>query len=293
LADKSTRLILDALKRAVSESAGVPLFISKGQPGLFPQTAAARLAAQKCKDEGWLEEVSDAAKPPRELVRITARGREYLVQQSNPRELIDDFVRVLEARHDQASQLLASAANICQMLTGLRQAVEALRQLHQPATVAAPAPAPAPTPTPASTPASAANGVAAIGHAPQAMPLPRTDPDTTGPCPNPKPNPDPVAQLADELAEELARRQDDDARGDCPLSQLYRWAQTRNADLSIGTFHDALRLLHERQRIYLHPWTGPLYDLPEPHFALLVGHEVAYYASSRRTATVLMERVGC
>jgi len=41
------------------------------------------------------------------------------------------------------------------------------------------------------------------------------------------------------------------------------------------------------------PWTGPLYDLPEPHFALLVGHEVAYYASSRRTATVLMERVGC
>ena len=274
MADKSTRLILDALKRAVSESAGVPLFISKGQPGLFPQTAAARLAAQKCKDEGWLEEVSDAAKPPRELVRITARGREYLVQQSNPRELIDDFVRVLEARHDQASQLLASAANICQMLTGLRQAVEALRQLHQPVTVAAPAPAPAPTPTPASTPASAANGVAAIGHAAQ----------TTS---------DPVAWLADELAEELARRQDDDARGDCPLSQLYRWAQTRNADLSIGTFHDALRLLHERERIYLHPWTGPLYDLPEPHFALLVGHEVAYYASSRRTATVLMERVGC
>ena len=97
------------------------------------------------------------------------------------------------------------------------------------------------------------------------------------------------------LAHEVAadEGQDDDARGDCPLSQLYRWAQTRNADLSIGTFHDALRLLHERQRIYLHPWTGPLYDLPEPHFALLVGHEVAYYASSRRTATVLMERVGC
>jgi hypothetical protein len=279
LADKSTRLILDALKRAVSESAGVPLFISKGQPGLFPQTAAARLAAQKCKDEGWLEEVSDAAKPPRELVRITARGREYLVQQSNPRELIDDFVRVLEARHDQASQLLASAANICQMLTGLRQAVEALRQLHQPATVpasavAAATPPATPTQTALPTPASAANGVAAIGHAAQ----------TTS---------DPVAWLADELAEELARRQDDDARGDCPLSQLYRWAQTRNADLSIGTFHDALRLLHERQRIYLHPWTGPLYDLPEPHFALLVGHEVAYYASSRRTATVLMERVGC
>jgi hypothetical protein len=42
-----------------------------------------------------------------------------------------------------------------------------------------------------------------------------------------------------------------------------------------------LRSLHDRERIYLHPWTGPLYALPEPAFALLIGHEVAYYASLR------------
>ena len=38
-------------------------------------------------------------------------------------------------------------------------------------------------------------------------------------------------------------------------------------------------------QVYLHPWTGPLYALPEPAFALLVGHEVAYYAVHSLTAS--------
>jgi hypothetical protein len=69
------------------------------------------------------------------------------------------------------------------------------------------------------------------------------------------------------------------AAKDCPLPQLYR---ALTAPLpSLGVFHDALRQLHQQERLYLHPWTGPLYDLPEPQLALLVGHEIAYYASLR------------
>ena len=49
---------------------------------------------------------------------------------------------------------------------------------------------------------------------------------------------------------------------------------------TIGAFHDCLRQLHADGSIYLHPWTGPLYALPEPAYALLVGHGVAYYASA-------------
>jgi hypothetical protein len=66
--------------------------------------------------------------------------------------------------------------------------------------------------------------------------------------------------------------------GDYPLPQLYRRA-TPNA--TIGRFHDVLRRLNEGQQIHLHPWPGPLYDLPEPAFALLAGHAVSYYASKR------------
>jgi hypothetical protein len=64
---------------------------------------------------------------------------------------------------------------------------------------------------------------------------------------------------------------------DCPLPQLYRQLK----GVTIGQFHDVLRRLHAEQRIYLHPWTGPMSELPEPPLALLVGHEIAYYASPR------------
>ncbi len=69
--------------------------------------------------------------------------------------------------------------------------------------------------------------------------------------------------------------------GDCPLPELYRRLQAAHSNLTIGGFHDGLRELHDRDQVYLHPWTGPLYALPEPAFALLVGHEIAYYASQR------------
>ncbi|HZU36351.1 MAG TPA: hypothetical protein VFA18_10610 [Gemmataceae bacterium] len=71
------------------------------------------------------------------------------------------------------------------------------------------------------------------------------------------------------------------ASEDCPLPDLYRQAKKLAPHLSIGHFHDGLRRLHDQEHIYLHPWTGPLYDIPEPPYALLIGHEIAYYASLR------------
>jgi hypothetical protein len=68
---------------------------------------------------------------------------------------------------------------------------------------------------------------------------------------------------------------------DCPLSEVYEHARKQLPTLTIGRFHDSVRQLYEEQKIYLHPWTGPLYELPDPACALLVGHEIAYYASLR------------
>jgi hypothetical protein len=82
----------------------------------------------------------------------------------------------------------------------------------------------------------------------------------------------------DELREIL---RDWRAAGDCPLPELYRRWCAKHPGGSIGRFHDHLRRLHDDDAVYLHPWTGPLYTLPEPAFALLVGHEVAYYASTK------------
>ncbi len=69
--------------------------------------------------------------------------------------------------------------------------------------------------------------------------------------------------------------------GDCPLPELFGRCQVSLPKLSIGRFHDALRSMHDERVLHLHPWTGPLYELPEPAYALLVGHEIAFYASLR------------
>lgn len=100
------------------------------------------------------------------------------------------------------------------------------------------------------------------------------------PTPTPTPTNGSETWIVDTLAY-LSRRDEAGASSDCPLPELYRQAQRSSAQLSIGHFHDGLRRLHEQEKIYLHPWTGPLYELPEPSVALLIGHEISYYVSRR------------
>jgi hypothetical protein len=91
-----------------------------------------------------------------------------------------------------------------------------------------------------------------------------------------------VESLLQSLRKHLESWQAAESLEDCPLPELYHSARRACATLTIGLFHDGIRTLHERKQIYLHPWTGPLYEIPEPALALLVGHEIAYYASMRR-----------
>ena len=93
-------------------------------------------------------------------------------------------------------------------------------------------------------------------------------------------------ELADCL---LTRLRDWTSLQDCPLPELYRSLSPLEPGPTIGQFHDALRLMHQTGTVYLHPWTGPLYMLPEPALALLVGHEVAYYASLKVAARMTVE----
>lgn len=109
--------------------------------------------------------------------------------------------------------------------------------------------------------------------------LPRLESPTPAGVPEPSANGKAVAP--GEVLAFLVQWHQTQSAGDCPLPELYRQARPASTDWTIGHFHDELRRLHEQGQIYLHPWTGPLYDLPEPAYALLIGHEVAYYASLR------------
>jgi hypothetical protein len=235
LADKSQSLILNALIRAAAEPDGLPLL--GGKTSLFAATLAGKQAAQHSKDEGLLRVVNTQEKGKRlqEVCVLTDKGLSVVMEQSNPRRLLEAFVNGLAASERQINLLLESARASQDHLQSLKARGETvLQQLQHPAQ-------------------------------PQPLTAER----------NGKHDVDASAALLTYLA----RRHEMGSLDDCPLPELHRHAQTGHPGMTLGQFHDLLRRLHENRAIYLHPWTGPLYELPEPAFALLVGHEIAYYAS--------------
>jgi hypothetical protein len=244
LADKSSQILLDGLTRAAAEPGGYPLFGQRKTPGLFPATVPARLAAARCKDEGYLHVVKTLArgKKSQEICAITEKGLAYLLTQVSPRKVLEELVGVLRDKERQLSAL-AQAAQEWQAGLAKTQTLiaEVLRQLLKPQAPSEAAPV--------------SNGAL---HSSSAA-------DTWLS----------VAQL------HLRRQAQSSVSGDCPLPELYGQAVRCTPSLTVGQFHDGLRRLREQEQIYLHPWTGPLYEMPEPAYALLVGHEVAYYASAR------------
>lgn len=279
MADKLTQFVTDALTRAAADPAGVPLFGSKAEPGLFPPTAAARPAAKRCLDEGLLHVVRTDARgrQPRELCAATEKGLRFLLDRVSPKQVLEDFVRVLEARQRQVDDLLATARRMADGLAGLKTAVAAVLPQVMATRVGVRPDALSPSPE---------RG----GAGDDRLPLPHREGtggevshmNGTATATRPAPPKAAADELAGAILTHLADWAASAAAGqDCPLPELYRALTTRAVPPTIGEFHDSLRRLHAARAVYLHPWTGPLYTLPEPAYALLVGHEVAYYASAR------------
>jgi hypothetical protein len=237
LADKSNQLILEALHRAASEPGGAPLFSSKKAPGLFPGSASARPAAERCQQMGFLRPaVSRTANCTiAEAFAITDKGLDFLLSQLSPKQVLEDISAQIERRQVQLQELAGTVRSWLDETAALREVVSrVVRELQ-------------------------AQGVRANGELSEST----------------------LARWFDDALQFLRTWPATHASGDCPLPELHRHLGTTAPNLSIGAFHDGLRRMRERELIYLHPWTGPLYDLPEPAHALLVGHEVAYYASAR------------
>jgi hypothetical protein len=241
LADKSTRLILEALTHAAAEPATLPLFAGKGNPGLFPATASARQAAKRCQDDGLirLETIEGSGKSGREVCVVTDKGLDWLLSASSPRHVLEDFLRVLEQKQARTAELIAAARQMASGLESLRGAIERLTPRIQ---------------------SQSAQTHHLTSQSAQKQP----------------------ADLKVDIAAELEKWHAVTPR-DCPLPELFRTLKDHHAEMSVGQFHDALRGMHEEHQVYLHPWTGPLYEIPEPAFAMLAGHEVAYYASPRQS----------
>ena len=238
MADKSHALVLEALERIMAEPGGLPLFGGKTQPGLFAGSAAGKRAAQVCQSEGLLKNIrtEPRGKSTVDICAISEKGLAFLLDQVNPRPILEAFVRSLDARQGQFADLLADARVSQRYLEELKETVQKVLERV------------------------AGGGGRVAGTNGDAYLVPHSTVESA---------------VLDRL------RHWQGAGTDCPLPEVYRSIQSVCPGCTIGQYHDCLRQLLKEARIYLHPWTGPLYEMPEPHLALLAGHEVAYYASQR------------
>jgi len=119
VADKFTHQITDALTRLAAEPRGLPLYASKAEPGLFPNTAVAKPAAQKC----LADELVRASAADAKRFALTEKGWDFLLAAVNPKQVLEDFVRALEARQGEVGELLDTARKMAESLQGLKEAV--------------------------------------------------------------------------------------------------------------------------------------------------------------------------
>ncbi len=242
MTDKSTPLVLEALGRAVAEPAGLPLHGGKAAPGLFAANALGKQAAQRCKDDGLLR-----------VVRTETRGKATLevcaITEKGMAYLMNQ-VSPKQVLENFVRALESRQDQTAQLLDSARQMQAGLDVLK----------------------ATAERVLQQVSHA--------SGNGAAKPA-GPGHSANGSETWTAEVLSYLARWQASGASEDCSLPDLYRVAKQASPQLSIGHFHDGLRRLLDAGQIYLHPWTGPLYALPEPPYALLVGHEIAYYASKR------------
>jgi len=260
VADKLTPLILDALTLAATEPGGVPLYAGKAEAGLFPAATAGKTAARKALDDGLIRVVRHDGSPPRELLSATDKGLRLLSEAVSPKKVLEDFVRILEARAGEVTRLVTQTHRLADTLAGMKTAVEMLAPRFASTHDLEPDAGPLRNGTTMSAVTSRLNGSATAVAEPAAA----LD-DLGGAI---------LARLSDWSSSAAAGQ-------DCPLPELFRSLSLRAVPPSLGAFHDCIRRLHTDHRVYLHPWTGPLYAIPEPAAALLVGHNIAYYASLR------------
>lgn len=64
----------------------------------------------------------------------------------------------------------------------------------------------------------------------------------------------------------------------CQFDVLFKHLKERHTELTVGAFQDALRKLHDSERIRLGGWPRMLDDIPQPELALFVSSKVMYYA---------------
>jgi hypothetical protein len=247
--DKVTEALVSALKQALAEPKEQRLFKSGKLDGLFPGRSSVHTeAANRAVRDGLLEVVRTEVRGKTSIdwVRSTPRAVQFVHELESPLQNLKDLRNVLHATREGIPVWLADMRRDLQtVITHLT--AETQRWTHRLDHLAQRV-------EEAILRLEADEGAAANGRLP------------------------PVSWTHEALAY-LDRRRESGAAGPCPLPELFAALREHHADLSLKTFHDGLRRLHERHALRLLPFSGPPSDLAEPEYALPDGAAVLYFAA--------------
>jgi hypothetical protein len=247
--DRTTQILLDALKQAHAEPTEQRLYKSGKLAGLFPaRHGGSGEAAARALRDGLLEVVRTElrGKAAIEWVRPTPRSVEFLHQQESPLCALAELKAALQTSRegvpgwlqeihkgfkDLAERLTEEVQRALHRLDALSDRVEqALQRL-------------------AEAEPQLPNGVAS------ALPW------------------------ASDVLAYLDHRRAAGAGDACSLPELFKALAERHAELSVTDFHAGLRRLRDRRVLRLLPFEGPAGELRQPEYALLDGTTMLYYAS--------------
>lgn len=245
--DTPESLILEALGRAAANPTPLPLHGTKARPGIFlKNTAVARTAAQVALDRKWLQptgQTQGQGKSARSLFCITASGVQHVLEHAEVRQLLSQLQATVETQRTLLDGMCAQVSGLGPALKAQVEALRGIARRVEPPDVAA-----------------AVRQLAELQGTDSRAP-------TSGQ----------TSQGETNWMESIVSFVRGYPAGMCPLPELYRRVAEPKR-VSVGQFHDGLRQLVAARRLRLHPWTGPMYQLQDEKFALLLGQEIKYYA---------------
>jgi hypothetical protein len=247
--DKTTEILLAALKQALAEPGEQRLFRSGKLPGLFPsRTGPSAEAATQALRDGLFEVVRTETKGKTiaEWVRATPKGVDFLHNHESPVRAMDELRAVLQMTRE----------GIPVWVTEIRQTLQALAT-------------------------RLTDEVQAITHRLDALSQRVTESLTraNGFVPALPDGTAAAVPWAQDVLDYLDRRRAGGVLSSCPLPELFAAVREKHAELTVKDYHAGLRRLHDRGVLRLLPFEGPG-ELPEPEYALLDGAAV-YYSVTR------------
>lgn len=242
-------LVLEAVRRAVTEPGEHRLFRSGKLPGLFPgRTGPGGQAAREALAAGLIETVRTEQKGKfvTEWVRATPRGVAHVHAHDSPNAVIAELQQAIGSTREGVPAWLAEARRELAALSDKfeRQAADILARL---------------------------DGLTdRLDAALRRM-------DLTAPAPGGE-----LGALVPWGGDALAyldRRATTGAAGACPLGELFRAVRETFPELTVPEFHAGLCRLHEARALTLAGAGGPPGVEPDPEFAVILGAELCHYAN--------------